>query len=607
MPETQQGAARLAFIGHRRPALESGEYHITVEQDVILGSTVVDTFEAAGTFTVAGERFTLSPPAIREVFPPDGSLGDHGNVLPHAVLSRPTLPWERDPGGTGDDLPPWLALLVFSEDERPEPIVVTVGELDSGPAYLPAVRREPHQSPSDPVTVIDVPKSLLQAMLPSYEDLRYLTHVRSGDGADAAVVVAARLPASGVSTTVHLVSLEGRFHDPGGSGGPVFDYGTGGAGSLIRLVTLASWRFACVDEEQTFTRMAHGLARDGRAFRLPDSGDDLADRFLRQGYLPARHRLRQGGRSIAWYRGPLTTGPADQGPVTPVRTADALLRFHSQTGMFETGYAAAWQLGRLLTLRSNDAATTLYEWRRRRDQNLKRAARERDDYPLAVAEIDDALPETALNWLGGLARLQGVPFGYLVPDERLLPVETIRFFGLDQQWVRYLIDGAYSVGRLNQGDAELDGSHPLPLSFPPVTGALIRSDIVSGYPGLLIDAYADETDGVPLPLIRSERISPDILLCLFQGVMARLDLHQAPESQHFAVELSSDQASFARSLRASGGSPVTSLPLGPSRTLPVGDLVSAMATSLGTGREQFTGGEFALQMIETAQRVTFLR
>jgi hypothetical protein len=145
----------------------------------------------------------LPPSAVREVFPPDGSLGDHANVLPHAVLDRPTLPWERRPGG-GDGSPPWLALLVFAEDERPEPAVVTAGDLTTGAAHMPPVRLDPHESPDDPVTVIDVPRALLEDLLPAYDGLRHLTHVRSGAGQDAAVIVARRLPAPGGSTTVHL-------------------------------------------------------------------------------------------------------------------------------------------------------------------------------------------------------------------------------------------------------------------------------------------------------------------------------------------------------------------------------------------------------------------
>jgi hypothetical protein len=602
--------AKITFIDHLVPALESGDYEIDVEQGVRLGSTA-DTFHKAGKFTVAGERFVLAPQAIRETFPPNGSVGDHANVLPHLVLARPTLPWEREPCPGAAVRSPWLALLLFSDDERPEPQVMPFREATAGPGYFPETRLDRHESPDDSVTVIDVRADLLRTLLPSYADLRYLTHVRGGDGPDAAVLVGGRLPRPGGSSTVHLVSLEGRFRDAGDPSGPAFDYGAPGAHPEIRLLSLASWRFACVDEAQTLPAMTRALAHDAGAFQLPDSGDALADRFLRQGFVPARHRLRQGGHSVAWYRGPLAPGPVDGDPVLPARTADALLRFHPQVGMFDVGYAAAWQLGRLLVLRSGDAATSLFEWKRRRAQKSKRAVREQARYPLAVTEIDDTLPPNVLTWLTGLSRLEGVPFGYLVPDERLLPLETIRFFGLDQQWVRHLVDGAYSIGRLNQADADLDAATPLPIPHPAVTGCLIRSEVVSGYPGLLVDAYADEEAKNALDLVRRDRLAPNLLLCLFNGVVARLDLHQRPESQHFAVELPVP-GTFGKSLRTAGGGvdqgerQVASLPLGQERVLPLDDLVSAMATALGGDPAAFTPGDFALQMIESAERVTFL-
>ncbi|MCW2898702.1 MAG: hypothetical protein JWO67_967 [Streptosporangiaceae bacterium] len=611
MPDPGTGEARITFVGYRRPAVESGDYEITVEQNVTIerdGAARTETFSVSRGFTVAGERFALPPSAIRSVFPPAGSLGDHGNVLPHVILDRPTLPWERDPCPTGDDQPPWLALLLLTEDERREPQVITLGELTRGPAYFPTVTLEDHQSPDDPVTVIDLPAGLLTDLLPHYDDLGYLAHVRMGDGADAAVVVGSR-PPPGPSSTVHLVSLEHRFRRAG-SAQPVFDVGTGGPDSLVRLITLASWRFACVDKSQTFAAMVRGLAGDGGSLRLPDTGTPTADAFLGQGFVPVAHELRHGGRSVAWYRGPLLTGSADSGPVTPVRTADALLRFHPDMGMFDIGYAAAWQLGRLLALQSTDFAVTLYEWRRRRAQSARRAMAEPDGYPLAVTEIDDTLPSGVLNWLIQLARLESVPFGYLVPDERLLPAETIRFFGLDQDWLRYLVDGAYSIGRLSRYDADLDEAHPLPLDHPRITGALIRSDVVTGYPGLLVDGYADATTDHPLPQVRVEQLSDGVLICLFKGELARLDLHQRPESQHLAVE-NEAHGRFGKSLRAPGAGtgaappPLTGLSFGPRGTLPLAILTSAMAEAMRIGPADLSAGHFALQMTETAERIRF--
>ncbi|TDB97412.1 hypothetical protein E1091_08500 [Micromonospora fluostatini] len=301
--------------------------------------------------------------------------------------------------------------------------------------------------------------------------------------------------------------------------------------------------------------------------------------------------------------------------MAPVRTGDALLRFDPELGMFDLGYAAAWQLGRLLALGSGDTATALYGWRRRRDQQAARTQRAACNadagYPLAVAPIDDTLPPGVRDWLTGLTRLDGVPFGYLVPDEGLLPAESIRFLGVDQTWVRHLVDGAVSVGRLGPADEARDAAAPLPVEFPTLTGALIRSQVVSGYPGLLVDGYADRAGTGHLTPWVTRRLSPEVLLFLFEGELARLDLHQPPEAQHLAVEPHSP-GNYGRTLRAPGGServpdPVGPLPLGPRGTISPTGLAAAIAGSLGVPTAEVESGDLALQLTETAERVTFLR
>jgi hypothetical protein len=583
----------ITFVAHQRPGLPSGDYEITVTQRVSLDT---DPFPATRTFTVTGERFALPPAAVRGVFPPDGSLGDHTTVLPHLVLDRPTLPWERRPGGSDDVTGPWLVLLLFSGDERPEPTPVTRGTLTAGPAYIPAPAAEKHERPDDPITVIDVPRTLLADIMPHPDDLDYLAHVRRTDD-DTAVVIGTRLPPPGESCTVHLVSVEGRCTSAG------FDLGPPGGGALVRLVTLASWQFACLAKEQTFPYLARALAGRGRPFRLPDSGDPRADAFLAQGQVPVRHALRQGGRTVSWYRGPFVTGPAPAPPpAAAVRTPDALLRYYNDTGMLGTGYAAAWQLGRLIALQHSNVATALYGWKRRRAQLLKRDVAA--DHPLSVPDIDVDVPSGVQALFDDLARLRGVPLRYLIPDERLLPVETIRFLQLDPQWIAALIDGAYSIGRLTRADAELDRRHPPAVELPPISGALIRSDLVPGYPSMLIDAYADPGGTTSVPPARTERLTPAVLLCLFEGEIARLDLHQHPEAQHFAVERPA-AGRIGKTLR--GGAEINPLPLGPGDTVPVRTLAGRLAGLLDMPADTFSSADFALQMIETAERVTFLR
>ena len=64
-----------------------------------------------------------------------------------------------------------------------------------------------------------------------------------------------------------------------------------------------------------------------------------------------------------------------------------------------------------------------------------------------------------LAWFANLAMLEGVPFNYLVPDERMLPPESIRFFHVDQDWIDALIDGAFSIGRATVSGQSLEAPH----------------------------------------------------------------------------------------------------------------------------------------------------
>ena len=47
-------------------------------------------------FKVAGPRFVIDPAEIHAEFPPNGSCSQFAEVLPHVVLNKRLLPWERD-------------------------------------------------------------------------------------------------------------------------------------------------------------------------------------------------------------------------------------------------------------------------------------------------------------------------------------------------------------------------------------------------------------------------------------------------------------------------------------------------------------------------------
>jgi competence ComEA-like helix-hairpin-helix protein len=562
----------LHFAEHHRPGLLDGDYRLEVKQEVAGDRSVAGTFHAVQELSVLGDRFELTPGAVHAMFPPPRSRGAFATVLPHVLLNRSTLPWERTAELGDTDVataPPWLALLVFDEEEiqkiaAPEDKgkdpqlagglgqVVKLGEIKAGAAdpYFPAVREEAGQHDEDRVTVLDVDRGLLETILPRGEDLPYLAHVRRVDHQDPkladvelAVVVAHRLPRSGRRNVVHLVSLEERYQSRGGR--LVFD--AGGAPARVRLVSLQSWDFFCQKEKETFKELIEHLNgrpsqpetnapdadpdpwnRDSATFRLPlpepqkDAGAAsplLAASCLQAGFVPLPHRLRTGDRTVSWYHGPLVpaepvragngSGEAD---VLPAATADELVIFDPASGLFDVSYAAAWELGRMLTLENRRVALRQLQWKRLHAQELRRAeqrAGEAFHLPLREPAAEPAAPEAGMTagdpldlppevrgWLDDLTCLRHVPFGYLVPDDRLLPPESLRFFELDRLWLECLRDGAFSIGRVLAGDRRGDAGHSGRLTpLPRVTGMILRSRVVTGFPGLLVDAY----DGNPSP------------------------------------------------------------------------------------------------------------
>ena len=193
-----------------------------------------------------------------------------------------------------------------------------------------------------------------------------------------------------------------------------------------------------------------------------------------------------------------------------------------------------------------------------------------DPQTIGYALGDVAVPDDIAAWLGRLRTLHGVPFGYLVPDEAMLPPESIRFFRLDDAWVRALLDGAFSLGRdltaqATGASANLDravfgtvaeqarAAAPLRVSpwapEPRIqadaawTGFVLRSSVVADYPGLGVNVYAiDPTlEGVelqPLPVRRLDRLGPgsDTVFCLVEGDAQRVDVHESPEVLHYGID-----------------------------------------------------------------------
>jgi len=768
-------SGKVRFSSHCEPPLKAGPYKIKVKQRVTDppkdGLPAPEIFKPFAPpdfeFVVEGPRFALNPADIYSVYPPEGSTGNYEYSLPHVVLARRTIPWEREIDSTTPHRP-WLALLLLSaadggkeigipkvEPRNVEQLIRPAEDSVAGPQGL---KCEPYEL-DDPCNTIDLDAELFRRVAPSAEDVDYLAHVREvktdhketvsflTDGSFA-VVIGNRFPKAPqegdlVENRAVLVSLEGmQGFLPGGTAQV--------PAKKVRLAVLASWAFHC-KKTQDFTGSMRDLGDRLRPLRLKlaedvphetnpqeavlPQDDNEVTRYVRaafsRGYTGLNHHTRSGEKTVSWYRGPLT--PVD----TEVKARyefnavpDGLVRYDQDKGMMDLTYAGAAQLGRLLGLQDRSFAQALSEWRtevqrqlkeRLEREELRRILRSQPaDQPLlhspeskflelalsdALKRKDAApersgssleetlrakenpktqgtadpglewrtetvkeLPATVREWLAKRVLLYGVPFLYLVPDERMLPMPSMRFFRIDPLWIKRLLEGACSVGRngtqadlvdailadeffeiavngatnvrrrLDEGDAannngtgKTDKLSSVESIFP-FEGFLLRSPIVRGWQGLEMEAwYGKDGKEAAAPPLRIDRLAPDIMLCIFNGPLTRIEIRQPPEGMHFGA--SGFQKASARKVTkkdagkqiqlikdygpgaGAGGAPKhheLRVPLRKPEALGVVDVTElkkllqlALTDSKGTDKPlTFTSAEFAVQMTESPGHVT---
>ncbi|MGW7003828.1 hypothetical protein ACWGCW_13620 [Streptomyces sp. NPDC054933] len=625
------------FHDNHIPPAPAGRYEITAGHRVS-GAGVNDTLPSATQqFEVRAPQFTLDDSFIHAAHPAPAASGAFEYVLPHVTLNRLILPWER-PLDAADPELPWLALLLFAEEELPDDpksqghtrtrtVRELLGTIDSS-VLVPAITLDtvPHELWDSSCETIDVPSDVFAALVPRCADLPYLCHVRKvrdwqasrvrgPDGepleaGDYSVVVANRFPRTAGRYAAHLVSLEGfRAHLDGRLP----------AASTVRMVSLRAWSFEAVpDSNAHFATLIRRLAADpaGLGLRLRPrqqsaAVDTPAAEHLDHGYVPVDYGLPSGERTFAWYRGPFTpvvpqTVPK---PDAPYAHADEALIYLTDTGVFDVSYAAAFTLGRALALSDAELAAALTAFRSRArlvaGRALMRArTSQRVGFDASLgthpsldrfheliqdglgARIDAAVtaapdartapaprrrargvprPPTMadlrarLRAAGARSGLQqalathlaplldavdqetllaATPLSHLVPDARMLPPESLRFFHVDPQWCAALRDGVLSTGLGTSLDVAVNDLVRASLAPPrPLSGLLMRSALVQGWPDVIVEPQCVGPGDSREPMdIHRAALGPDLLLCIVDGVPDEVVFREPYEGIHFGVD-----------------------------------------------------------------------
>jgi len=267
------------------------------------------------------------------------------------------------------------------------------------------------------------------------------------------------------------------------------------------------------------------------------------------------------------------------------------------------------------------------------------------------------VPDAVIDFIGSLRRLENVPFGYLVPDEGMLPPESLRFFTLDPNWIEALVDGAFSIGRTSTQQTRTDDrsramlrvlgaanartrrrndrphlallkQNPADAEMQVVTGLLMRSQAVRGWPKLQIDGYSTNDDSMEpdVAKLRMQHLSADVLLCLFDGPVAMVAIHEPPEQLHSGVEFQTDggDTTASTTLRALTGDKLgLQYPGGPppktetaqvplradlltSQPAPAAvSIQKALKDQFGVTVGPLTANEFAIELVKGVVRVEY--
>jgi hypothetical protein len=751
-------AGQIRFVDSYQPGVKDGTYEIRVKQTVSAAGVSVP--DLAQRFLIAGPRFEVDHSEIHAEFPPKGASSQFADVLPHVVINKRLLPWERVVPGLPDSAP-WMALLVFQDgeligDENDSKTLIanyaqtmTVGKLlGNASATVRTPKLDPNSVSTDEKAmncqVITISNTTFAQIVPTGRELRYLAHARQVDTTGKAlfdmkddglfsVVVANRFPRPGdetraAKTIVHLVSLEG-FGDLLGSAAPVKP-----SQAQVQLISLLSWSFSCLAEpSQKFSGLAQNLAYDATGklrpaasltLNLPftpssatDAATVSAQNRLASGYVALGYHTQTGEDSFAWFRGPLTPVISNAVPKSGAfETSSAAMIYDPKSGVFDNSLAAAWQCGRSLALADQAYATTLMRLRQKANaqldqiagkggvssapsqqagharlaalfsgaavQTIRQVSTEVDlpmlrrplkakaaprpvkvlrnlvtqpDVLLAMAQqaSEDPDGKTVAHWLGQLQLLYGVPFMHLVPDERMLPPESMRFFYVDPNWISALTDGAVSIGlgsskesatqaaltqQLQQMAATVARGYRAgslrqdapPPANGPNAGLLIRSALISGWPGLVVRATKG---GNAVTLLRADHLASGVLFCLFNGVPDTVTLAEPHEGLEFGVadngrittrvvsaptvRAGSEVAIYdpqnptatMPTLRAGGlrvlninndpSYPTSSAPANPT------DLLGSIAKALNRGTRSLGPADFAMQMVKGPEEITF--
>lgn len=184
-------------------------------------------------------------------------------------------------------------------------------------------------------------------------------------------------------------------------------------------------------------------------------------------------------------------------------------------------------------------------------------------FSLEGIDLHAEYPEAVSEWLSNVYLMNEVPLHYMIPEKTMLPPESIRFFAMDQTWLKALTDGALSIGRDTSYDAFVDNAalsgiqtdayHRTPMprqrlmhrnhqrnsakkQLTPedkLSGFIMNSEIVKHFTGLEVKGSKNDQE---LQILRLDVLSEQIILCIFDGIVTSVTFQEPSEALSFGTK-----------------------------------------------------------------------
>ncbi|PNP55908.1 hypothetical protein FNYG_15437 [Fusarium nygamai] len=456
--DTADAKARL--YAYEIPPMPPGEYEIITTQEVISGKDTEKLVSTQPVTVKACQPYAIPPELVHSFYPPNLRTVS-ATTLPHVVLKGAT-PWERSQTHKPGTAPtPWIALLLFTDEDLCVPPEVTSAAKPSGtrsftlPLSLFNSNRSkwchkndysdsdvPVKGDGSPATAdfLFVKSSAFKMYFerqdstgktdqqagPDLDRYKLLTYITDSGVKDESGHVTNKLSTlighrarpytlgdQPVQVYAHIISIEtldGRIDWKAASQ----------ASATIALVSLFSWTFTweknnASQDLEMFKHLADQKNIRPLAIKLPPTDPNKPDdpsaawvrRRVTEGYTIVRHRDIAGESSMALFRGPLIPGLSRKARIKPSVHGTDLQIIDTSARILDISYNTAWELGRTLAGRDAKFSTAIAYLRRKLCMKAvtKSKISENEDAENEQSKLmhkADAVVDSALSKLDGL-------------------------------------------------------------------------------------------------------------------------------------------------------------------------------------------------------------